>query len=132
MEQRIRYFFFGFTWLLNPSFPSIFLPCFSAHNVEQSSLFNFTPSISRKFSDFWAAFFPRATLPPMLTLHPPETRGICNEQELDILNKWVNEGTDKDKRAHSLAAARAVVALLQRDVFVPWLQGFSPFQKILI
>eukprot|EP01122_Echinamoeba_exundans_P016880 TRINITY_DN869_c0_g1_i2.p1 TRINITY_DN869_c0_g1~~TRINITY_DN869_c0_g1_i2.p1 ORF type:complete len:415 (+),score=65.18 TRINITY_DN869_c0_g1_i2:81-1325(+) len=45
-----------------------------------------------------------------------ETRGICNEQELDILIKWVNEGTDKDKRAHSLAAARAVVALLQRDV----------------
>jgi serine/threonine protein kinase len=42
-----------------------------------------------------------------------ESRGLCNEEELDILIGWVNAVSDGKDR-HSLAAARALVSLLRR------------------
>lgn len=39
-----------------------------------------------------------------------ETRGLCNEEELDILVAWVNREND----SHNATAAKALVTLLQR------------------
>jgi len=48
-----------------------------------------------------------------------ESRGLCNEEELDILINWVNAtqagGAEVKNDRHSLSAARALVSLLRRS-----------------
>jgi serine/threonine protein kinase len=43
-----------------------------------------------------------------------ESRGLCNEEELDILINWVNTVATDARDKHSLSAARAIVSLLRR------------------
>lgn len=43
-----------------------------------------------------------------------ESRGLCNEEELEILIQWVNTVPLDAKDKHSLSAARALVSLLRR------------------